>query len=255
MAMRRAKNQRRRYNRKGQKKARILRAPAAKKYTYDFNLLPQLLLCDPATGGWTIPINAQNGQKPLLTGAANFTQLSNATGLTNVADLALSASFKFSDVANFSQYQILYDAYKINSISMTIEYLNNSVGVGTVGTMPTLYVYNDQDDAVVPPSVQSIIGKTGFKRFQFGNNSRTKFSYKWRPTNATLLGGPASTAITAGIGKSSWLNCANVGADVLHYSLKMILADVSTFNTLNSVNAFRISWKYNISFRSPLNAS
>lgn len=256
----RPRNPRRRYNKKGQKKARMLRAPQAKKYTYDFNLLPQMLVIDPVTGAVSISVSTGAGQKPLvpLSVPAQLAQYSSATGFANVADIALASSFKVSDIGNFSNYQIMYDAYKINSITMTIQYLNNSAEVGQTGLMPTLYVYNDQDDVVLPTNLLGLVGKTGFKSFQFGNGGKTKFSYKWRPTNTVGLQSSSGGGglVNSSIVKSGWINCANVGQNVEHYGLKMWIADLSTFQTVTGASSgFRISWKYNVSFRSPIMAA
>lgn len=256
MAMRRARAPRRKLRRarvKRGRRARLLRAPAAKHYTYDFNLLPQLMVVDTTTGVVAMSSASGSGSFPLVN--ANIQQYSSATGFTNVTDIAASVGIRINDAVNASTFLGMYDAYKINSVTCTIEFLNNSSSVSGPGFMPTLYLYNDQDDIVVPPTLQSLTGKQGFKTFQFGNNSRTKFSYKWRPSVSQALNTLPTGTFPTGIGKSQWINCASSGQNVVHYGLKMWIADVYNQHPGTAQTAFRISWRYNVSFRSPLIAA
>jgi len=245
--------------RRARRAAGVVRGPTAKTYTYDFHLQPQMLMLQPS-GQWQFPAGPFQGPNPLTNGSGNIAQYSSATGVATLADVALACSFKLSDCANFSAYTTMYDAYRLNSITCTIEYLNNSASVGSTGFMPTIYSYLDQDDAVPPPSVASIVGKQGVQVRHFGNNSKVVFSRKFRPTCLEVLGNNSQTAGFAlnGVRRGpTWINNAGSGPNVNHYGWKAILTDLYTVvsTTPQSINGFRINWKYNVSFRSPLNSN
>ena len=231
-----------------------------KTYNYKFHLLPQVLISDPLLTTMNFVTNPlASGQRPLDNGST-FAQYPGACTLPGFVDLAFACTFRLADIQNLTPYIQMYDAYKINSITLELEYLNNSSLVGSTGLMPTVRVYNDQDDAIPPPNLTSLVAKTGTRMKQFGHGSQTKFRFTFKPTILKDVGNNtvgAGTTISS-IAKSCWLNCNGSGSSVDHYSMKMWISDVyapGPLTTVKYANGFRFNWIYNVSFRSPTEAT
>jgi len=173
-----------------------------------------------------------------------------ASGLPNFFDVTLATSFKLSDCTNWPAFTSMYDAYKINSVTCNIEYLNNVSAVNSTGLMPSLYLYWDQDDAVVPTNVVLLQQKQGVKRRQFGNRGVTSIRTSGRPklsVGAIDSGGVLDASIVM---KSQFLDCVN--SNIQHYALKMAITDLYLPGSSAVTQAIRFNWKYNVSFRAPL---
>lgn len=225
-----------------------------KHYNYKFHLTPQVLT-QALAGGGSMVLSVSSGQAPIFgapsTGIMSQTTLTPSTnGLANFYDLAGAIPFKLSDVANYLPFTSMYDAYKLNKVSLKIEYLSNTAAVNGVGLMPTLYTYADLDDAVIPNPFL-ITGRQGVKIQQFGNRSKTALGTALRPAVQQALSTITTGAVPAGIGKPQWINCAQF--DVWHYALKFAITDIFLPVTAGQISqAFRFQWTYDVSFRTPL---
>ena len=188
-------------------------------------------------------------------GSGSVLSFTGTAGMAGIADWSAACSNQLQDIANATAYFSMYDAYKINSISVNIEYLNNMASVNGSGVMPTMYLYWDQDDVNTPPTLGSILGKQGVRKVQFGDKARLQYTYTYKPTVSVaerIVPTPADpTVVTANtrVMKAGWINCQQ--PNVTHFGFKVFCTDFLAPGTTVS-NAFRFNWTYNVSFRSPL---
>lgn len=231
-------------------KRRGLRAPRAqlKHYNYSFKLQPQSIISDLSGQQGVVIVNPANAVKPIL--PASLTLAGSSLGsLVNALDWSASAVFKLSDIANFSDFTEMYDAYKINSVTVELQYLSNSAAVNGSGILPTFYMYWDQDDATPPPTLKNILGKQGVKKWQPSSNRLTK-RFKFVPLAANVIQDAQQLSSVAIPTKSQWIDC--LAANVPHYAFKLFTQDWLTPGATNIVNVVRVHYTYNVSFRSPL---
>jgi len=218
-----------------------------KPYRFKFSL-PAQILTSAGTTGMSFSTATGSGPVP-LTDAQRILYPSN-NGLVGFYDVGMATSFKLTDLAQHTAFTGMFDAYKINKVSLNIEYLNNVSAVNTTGLLPSVYLYWDQDDATIPSiGGLNIQAKQGVKRIQFGNKSRTTVRTSGRPKMSIAVAGstlPEASMIV----KSSWLNCLT--DDVTHYALKMYFTDLYLPGSAAVQQAFRFNWVYDVSFRAPL---
>jgi len=246
---------RRRRARKGARKYN--RVPGGrlqlKPYTFNFKPEPQAIISNLITPG-SASIAPSARQLPMLN--ANFALRSNtlSAAITTVTDWGVACSFALSDLTNFQNFVNMYDAYKINYVTVKLYYLNNFASVGSSSLMPTFYMYADQDDIVVPTSAIQIGGKQGVRKWQ-PTASKLTTTFKIRPvTNTTVEAvGSLSTANAVVPNTSLWLDCAN--ASIPHFGFKMYCQDWSAQGNTSTFNVVRVAYTYNVSFRSPLQTS
>jgi len=232
-----------------QRKTRVPRSLAMKPYNYVFKLPAQIQTSSGTAGLLNFSGSGNAGQFPLTNNPANLQILSSASGIPNFFDISMACTFRLSDLLNFTSFTSVYDAYKINSVKLELEYLNNMSSVNSTGLMPSFYHYWDQDDATVP-NVISVQQKQGMKRRHFRGNNSLKCS--GRPKLAITAASQAGNVASI-IAKSQYIDC--VHSDVLHYALKMVITDVYLPGTVAVTQAFRWNWTYNVSFRAPINTA
>jgi hypothetical protein len=236
-------------------KKRGLRAPKAqlKTYNYKFRLAPQLVNASQTVAN-DVVLNTNSPQVPIVPGLSGFTALSSSTGVAGIADWSCACTHQLSDIAFVSNYTQLYDAYKINSVTATLEYLSNAAAVNGAGIIPTFYMYWDQDDAVPPPTVANILGKAGSRRWQPTTNKMTKsFTYVPVTGNFVIATGGTGSLPAVVPNKSQWIDCTN--NNIPHYALKIYCQDFLAPGIASALNMVRIHFTYNVSFRSPLRLS
>jgi len=223
-------------------------------YTFDFTLAPQIVSSSlTAAGGFILTTN-QSGQ---LSPIKAITQFGSACASTlafgnNYSDVGFSCAHTLSDLANQSAWTAMYDAYRINHVTVIVEYLNSASQAVAGGIQPTVFLYADQDDFAAVPVQTTLYGKQG--------------AIQWTPTSGDMVKAfryvpRVQTAVQAGSGGTSqvvmkvepggqWLNCTD--PTVLHKALKFVATDMYCPGTATVTTGFRIQFKYNISFRSPL---
>lgn len=253
---RRATKKRAPRRRRANRKARLYsRVPGGalqlKPYTFSFKPQPQAVISNIITPG-QVSIAPSSTQAPF--NSTNFAIRSNTlsgAGLVNITDWAMACTFQLTDLQNYAAFAGMYDAYKINYVTVTLQYLSNTAGVGTNSLMPTFYLYADQDDVVVPVSASQISGKQGIKKWQPTANRTTK-SFRIRPTTlSTVEGAIAASTVNASVpNKQLWLDC--VDSSVPHFGCKLYCQDWLAAGSSTSLNIVRVHYTYNVSFRSPL---
>jgi len=234
------------------RRARVPRAPTdlrMKPYRFKFTVPAQILIPDGATG---MSFSTATGSGPLPLKDSEIINYPSNNGLVGFKDIGLATTFKLTDLANYAEFTHMFDAYRVNKVTCEIQYLNNVSAVNTTGLMPSIYLYWDQDDAVIPSiGGLNIQGKQGVKRIQFGNKARTSIRTSGRPKLQALVGSDSTVGADAAVVmKSTWLDC--LSPEVNHYALKMYITDLYLPNTLAVQQAFRFNWTYDVSFRAPL---
>ena len=237
----------RRHRKRVSKRGKALRE---KIYRYKMTLPSQVAAASTiAPGGFSI-VGSQVA--PLLATSIGVINAS-TNGLTNFYDCGLSCTFRFADLKQYLVYQSMYDTYRLDSVTLDVEYLNNVSAVNTNGLMPTIYAYWDQDDAAVPGNISAITGKQGCQIRQFGNKSKTVFRFHGKPNTLTAV----QTGYTGGVTaptminqKNVWLNCAD--DSVPHYAFKMWITDLYLPGSATVNQAMRFNWTYNMSFKAPI---
>lgn len=233
------------------RRARNPRSAQLKHHKQTFKLQPQLLQSNPGTGNAVI-LGVLGGSAPIT---AVSTAVASTTGFLNNWDFGLACSHALEDLASVGNWTALYDAYRITKVTATIEYCANSAGPQGSALLPTLYMYWDQDDDAPPTSIEDVNRKTGHRRFT-PTSSKRSVSFSYRPTirqsvtTSANANSPYQISSTAG---SPWLNCGGDGPKVLHYAFKLWVSDFYAIAGNNAVaDAFRVHWKYDVQFRSPI---
>ncbi|MBV6343357.1 hypothetical protein HWQ67_17405 [Candidatus Magnetobacterium casensis] len=145
----------------------------------------------------------------------------------------------------------MYDAYRIDRVTVEVQYLHNSSAVdATQSVLPTFWMYFDQDDATVPGDIYTVIRKTGVRKFQPNSlRTSTKFSFAPRVAIGALQGPLSGTLSAAMVGKPrQWIDCAS--SNISHFGFKMACQDFPIPTA--TYNAVRLNYTYHVSFRSPL---
>ena len=245
------KRKMKKYGRKGNRRSRIPRSirPQMKHYNYTFKLTPQMIVCDntgpKVLGLPNLPVVPLQPSNLVATACASTLQ---------GYDFVAAATFALSDIASYADFVTMYDAYKINKVTVELEYLSNVSFTGNAlggGSqyLPTFWMYWDQDDGVVPTTLRSILGKQGVRRWQ-PNASRTSTKFSFRPLNnaATQAQQGASTIAAAIVpNKSNWLNA--IAHDVPHNAFKVACTEWPA-GALGA--GLRLNYTYHVSFRAPL---
>lgn len=223
-----------------------------KPYTFNFKPVSQAIISNLITpGAATIAPNAAS--VPLL--SANFAIRSNSLSstITSICDWTTTCTFALSDLANAASYSSVFDAYRINYVTVTLYYLNNTANAGSLSLMPTFYMYQDQDDILLPGSATIISGKQGVKKWQPTTN-KTSYSFRMRPCVNTSVEGFSNNTLNAVIPSGpTWLDCVN--PSIPHFGFKLYCQDWTAPGNAAALNVVRVSYNYNISFRSPLQNS
>lgn len=222
-------------------------ARSMKNYTYRFVPESQFLISNPSIPG---QVAITGGPKPFGVGSSNPVVYSSPSGISNLYDVGLATTFKFNDLTNYGDFANMYDAYKLGAIKFTLEYMrgSGSSSSSAAGIQPTVYFYWDQDDAVTP-TLLSISGKQGVQIRHFGNNSKTTFMTSKTPMLANVTQDTTGTTVALPV-RANWIDCVHPG--VPHYALKVYIADLYLPGSSEVTTAFRLTWEYNVHFRSPI---
>lgn len=231
------------------RKSRVPRTLQDKIYNFSFTSKAAYITNAAASGGVAVRGNT--------TGSLLQTKISStgpsATGFVDCYDFGLGIQFTLADLKNEEAFQGLFDQYRINTITMIIEDVSDSSAVGN--SFPTVYARGDYDNAASPTTEQQLIGSPGFKIFKFGNKNKRSYSLSIRPkTSQTVFS--ASTGAPAGfqVSNSAWQDC-NLPENV-YYGMKLWFQNIHLCDaTTTFINTgFKVSFKYNISFRGLGNA-
>lgn len=218
-----------------------------KSYTFDFTLSPMLLASSPQTAGEVVIAGSPANQVP-IGGLLNFTGSSSTSTsvFTNVSDFAGAAQFRLTDCVSYPQWTQLFDSYRINTVTVVMEYISSH----NLGPVPTIYYYQDLDDAATPSNIAVICGKQGVLQWQPTATQSMK-AFVLKPRNRMVTQIPTGSGQAPGVIQSSgWIDCTR--PDVTHNAFKFFVTDMLAQGNPQAINAWRFTFKYNVSFRSPL---
>lgn len=227
------------------------KAKQLKHHKFTYNLDPQLIQSNPGTGNAVI-VGLLGGTVPIQSVS---TVVSATTGFLNNYDFGLACSHQLDDLAFVANWTAMYDAYRITKVTAKIEYCANNAGPQGSALLPTCYMYWDQDDDAPPTALVDVQKRYGVRRFTPSSNKRT-CSFSYRPTirqSVTTSANANSPYQISSTKASPWINCGGDGPKVLHYAFKLWVSDFYAIGGNNAVaDAFRIHWKYDVEFRSPI---
>lgn len=153
-----------------------------------------------------------------------------------------SMSFALNNVQNATDMISMFDHYKIRGAKITFTPTFDSASSGASQYVPTLYWYQDMDDASIPNAVEvrqrqniKITRLTG-SRSIFVSFPKAKFD----------VGDP--TPVT-GAPFNSWLDCNS--NTVAHNGLKFMIRNANLSATPGNVFGVRVDVMYYLQFKNP----
>lgn len=174
------------------------------------------------TVSYSISLNESLGWGALGSPSLNF-------GFTLGNVLAwLGGAFTFSvPVPNSSEFQALFDTYKISNVRMKMFFTNNNSSVNSPATgLPLLHLCNDFDDVSESMTVNSILERAGVRTVQFDATNHQGISHWVKPAAKDVIAqtDPATgvqTTSNAGIPFGSrWIDCAV--SNIVHNGIKIV---------------------------------
>lgn len=250
------------------RKLRIARTPGYSNriYTYDFRMASQTIRS--GIGGDETPIVLNSGVgtgvfRPLVPPTApstaygeNFFLASSTLGLPNYYDLGIATSFRFNQVANFLNWENMYDQYRFNYVKIEIENCFPAVAGAIARPQSDLYLATDFNSVGVPQVISSVTGRQGVKMVSF-NDSKTKTTYIIKPKPVLIMegfsdvGNPGTiTQNYGGMGKTGqWLNMGD--PDTQFYGFKAWLTNWLVTGTQAQMSGLRFTMTFNVSFKQP----
>lgn len=153
-------------------------------------------------------------------------QISNINLGTAGALITGGISTKLSQLPNASEFQNLFDAYRIDLVTVRFDWTRNTAdlsGASVVGA-PIMYNVIDKDDENPPANVNTCLEYQTCRLHNFAD--RSTFSRSYIPAIAKTV---FNTALTSGYGREqrAWLDVAS--PDIPHYGMKYAVS-ASTSN-------------------------
>lgn len=190
-------------------------------------------------------------------GAGQNTSLSTSTFLmaipaaAGIYMYAAAWAFKLNDLPGYSEYQSLYDQYKITGVQFKLIPLFNSVSTAGNAVAAVLHSVVDIDDITAP--LASTTGIDDLRQYQksyrtsnmISGRSITRFI---RP-NIMLPGYDYGTTLSKAMSKKSdWIDSAN--PDIAHYGFKFIV-EAYNYTAVASTLAYKVELKYYLTLKNP----
>lgn len=228
-----------------------------KQYTYNFRLNDQHLFAE--NGGVANTLTVVGGIGPLALATLapgapptnNWLPSANPLYSTNFVSAGGNILFSVNDLNNWTPFKNLYDNYRINYITVSVEYLNNVSTASGGGLMPTLYMFVDRDGLAsgAPPTTASdLTDRQGVRKFTF-SSSKTRHTMKIKPTLGGSVDEISGAGFIARVQTSGWVDTQ--GPSAAYYGLLFWLEDFYANGA--APNALRWSFTYNISLKGAFN--
>lgn len=130
-------------------------------------------------------------------------------------------------ISNSSEFQALFDTYKINAVKMKIFFAHNFSNVNTVATcLPIIHVVNDFDDSTESLTVPQVQEKSGMRIMQFDASNSNGFNHYVKPSARQVVSqidptsGVESVSSAGTAFGAQWLDCAN--NNIIHSGTKLV---------------------------------
>lgn len=190
------------------------------------------------------PLPPVVGASPLSIGT-NYTVMPypSASGLAGCYDFGIAMNFQAFHLQSIGNYSVLFDMYRIDSVTVNIRWLNNSA-VNTPA--PTIYAITDYDDTIIP--LNSIeLARQGRRIFRFDNNSKTNFKITIKPKRTAPANLPAGTGTGSQIISNGW--CDMGALKIAHNGLKLWVENMALPDPAVLLTAFEFTYQYRLSFK------
>lgn len=167
-------------------------------------------------------------------------------------NLVSDCQFQLSKTDGYTEFEALYDQYKIEKVVLKFEYKHNSSQVGaafnTGAPTPTIFYFEDHDDAT----------NTNFNDWK----QRAAYSRKWNLStpfvytvkNPTVLMDVLreSTVSSSVVKRAPWIDCGIT--NVNHYGFKFLIQDWPLWAQSNTADEMfmpilRVTARYYLRFR------
>lgn len=205
-----------------------------------FNLNPEILgtITQPCPSGWNF------GGSIVVASPIATTVAYPVIGSAGQYDLPFSMAFFMSDVLNYTEFQVLFDQYKLNYIVIKFTPTWNSNTNGTyVGTIPSIEFMRDCDDVTLPTEDYwaQVASKKGPIMFD------KPITIKLKPSMLmAALYNPQTPTTFATTMKSRYNNAAM--PDVGHFGIKGMIRNLyapgAPLDTNPGNNLFRVEATY-----------
>lgn len=246
----RARRPRRYIKRRGRKSKSKLNQE--RSYRFKMTLLPTCLVSTFGTATGTFDITSRASFPAPVKASTQSTPIAAITGFPYYYDYGMGLPFALSDLENYLAYTQIFDAYKINSITMKITYLANSANVLGQSVLPTVWVIQDKDDSDVPTTQQKVSARQGARKLEFG--MKASHSITIRPKLSVLNSSSGTSAVGFQQG-AGWVDCNSPSAT--YHGLKLWFVNVPLVGNAAPANSpnmgFQFEFVYNCSFKGALN--
>lgn len=159
--------------------------------------------------------------KPSYTAPYKFSRSFSLGGLPkSAADQGYAWPFALNQIPSSTEFTNLFDKYRITGIDLTFTYWRESGGVADT-IWPAMYLFMDDDDAVIPTTRNEALERMSVQRVSFAPTRQT-ISVKIKPRWIQSRGGVSTNLAPLG----AWIDMATPG--VQHFGVK---AWVDFYNT------------------------
>jgi len=189
-----------------------------------------------------------------LSGSVNSTCTSTVTpaksGFADYYDFGMGIQFRLSDLANANDFTTMYDQYRLDSITLSVSFLQSQASSASSALLPTVYMIEDRDDATPPITVSEVAGRQGYKMCTFGNRREFHFTIKPHTSGYAYDDGVAGNTGHNITKRGTWNDSAF--PTINHYAMKLFFTDVYGQST-GSNTGFKFIVKGNYSFKGAFN--
>jgi hypothetical protein len=158
-------------------------------------------------------------------------------------------------VPNASEFQALFDYYRIKSVKMQMFFSKNVSDMGGTGNptigLPVLIIANDFDDIQETMSLSDMLQRVGARHVQFENSGVSGINHYIKPKPSTVV---VQTDVATGVQSTSnagvtfgtqWLDCAS--SNIVHNGIKVFYDNqgITTSVTLGNISfVFDIEYEF-----------
>jgi len=201
------------------------------------------------TGGFSVSTAASAGAIGSV--GSTWSIVTPAVAGTNF--YSMSMLFRLADLPGYTEFQAMYDMYKIVGVALRIFPLFSDSNTATTGSVQGLglviHSVIDLDDAGVPAASDAGVNalREYGQSYKCQNLLNTgKWSRYFRPKTAGYLVDSAGVSQLAAVNKQMWVNSAQ--PSIAHYGVKVVI-ETNTFSALALSASFKMEAKFYIKLK------
>lgn len=189
-------------------------------------------LADSLGAKYAVPSNGWNIGTPSGYGAT----LTSANGTK-----AFSAGYivQFANIINSTEFQSLFDRYRIRGCKVQIIPMNNSARTYSSDSLGTCTIVRDYDDANLVSLENEVLEKEGSRTYRL--SKPVSIYFKPRLTQGLMDNTGAIVPVGIKAGSNQWINMSNM--NINHYGLKLYFNDVNVPASTGVSTIFKIRTK------------